>query len=384
MNEISEILKAEMAREGTISFARFMEVALYCPNFGYYERTDVSPGRKGDFYTSVSVGALFGELLGNQFEGWARGIAGCGLSIADSGTSSPTASLNKPWQIVEAGAHDGRLALDILRWMKAERGESFAALEYWILEPSIQRRQVQEKTLAEFSGKVKWFGDWNELPASGVNGVIFSNELLDAMPVHRMGWDAKKKHWFEWGVAWDGNRFVWTRHTKFQNEKFRMEDHFGVLPGELLNVFPDEFTTEICPAAVEWWRRAAQALKAGKLVAFDYGLKAEYFFMPTRKEGTLRAYYEHHQTSDVLASPGEQDITAQVNFSAIQAAGEAEGLKTGSFTAQRVFLTTIIEKNCCDNPTVKDWTPSRVRQFQTLTHPEHLGQSFQVLVQARE
>lgn len=356
MSNIGNILREEMAREGAITFACFMEVALYCPIFGYYERTDVSPGRKGDFYTSVSVGSLFGELLANQFAEWSEGTGN--------------------WQILEAGAHDGRLAADILEWLRKEQVESFARLEYWVLEPSQRRREMQEKTLVEFAGKVRWFASWNELPATGVNGVIFSNELLDAMPVHRLGWDEPKKDWFEWGVMWDGKEFVWTKMDDPQHT---------VLPAlrELLAVLPDGFTTEVCPAAVQWWHSAARALKSGKLMTIDYGLTAEQFFTPSRKDGTLRAYYQHHQSNDVLARPGEQDITAQVNFTAIQAAGEAEGLKTEAFTTQGKFLTAIIEKNCCDNPTVKDWTPSRVRQFQTLTHPEHLGQVFQVLVQER-
>src|ERR1700722_2508418 len=122
MSNIREILKEELRREGTIFFARFMEVALYCPNFGYYERLDESPGRKGDFFTSVSVGPLFGELLAAQFADW-------------------RAAANSPWQILEAGAHDGRLAGDILKWLRENAAEAFQRLEYWILEPSTLRRK---------------------------------------------------------------------------------------------------------------------------------------------------------------------------------------------------------------------------------------------------
>lgn len=302
------------------------------------------------------------------------------MRSAEYGGASVLASRPVNWQIVESGAHDGRLATDILRWMKAERAERFGALEYWILEPSQQRKAVQEKTLTEFSGKVRWFRDWNEIPASGVNGVIFSNELLDAMPVHRIGWNAKEKGWFEWGVMWANDHFHW---VKLADHSALRTPH-SALPEALLNVLPDGFTTEVCPSAIAWWQQAARALKFGNLMTADYGLKAEQFFTPERKDGTLRAYYQHHQTNDLLARPGEQDITAQVNFSAIQQAGEAEGLKTESFTTQGQFLTAVIEKNCCDNPTIKEWTSSKVRQFQTLTHPEHLGQSFRVLVQGRE
>ncbi|MDB6020501.1 MAG: hypothetical protein JWQ04_358 [Pedosphaera sp.] len=376
MSDLRDIIMAETVREGAISFARFMELALYCPNFGYYEQPDVSPGRKGDFYTSVSVGELFGELLGNWIADW---IADCGLRIADYGARGGL-------QIVEAGAHDGRLAGDVLRWLRAERRDLFGVMEYWMIEPSVSRRKMQEEMLREFAGKVRWFESWEQVPVSGVNGLIFSNELLDAMPAHRLGWDAVKKAWFEWGVTCNGNDFAWIRMPKMADLEFphsALRNPQSAIQ-ELLAVLPDGFTTEVCPAAADWWRRAAQALKAGKLMTIDYGLRAEQFFTPGRKEGTLRAYHRHHQSGDLLARPGEQDLTAQVNFSAIQAAGEAEGLKTEGLLSQRQFLTGIIEKNCCDKPTVKEWTPSRVRQFQTLTHPEHLGQLFQVLVQGRD
>src|ERR1700757_2770523 len=118
MNNLNGILREEAVRHGVIPFARFMELALYCPNFGYYERLDASPGRRGDYFTSVSVGKLFGELLAFQFADWLARLP-----------------VQRP-QVVEAGAHDGRLALDILRWIDANRPGLRDSLEYWILEPS--------------------------------------------------------------------------------------------------------------------------------------------------------------------------------------------------------------------------------------------------------
>ena len=140
-----------------------MELALYCPNSGYYERPDVSPGRGGDFFTSVSVGRLFGELLAFRFAEWLEAIPGGSR------------------QILEAGSHDGRLAADILGSLLKEGPDLFATVEYWILEPSPHRRAAQEKTLRDFAGKVRWFNSREALPASGVHGIIFSNELLDAI-----------------------------------------------------------------------------------------------------------------------------------------------------------------------------------------------------------
>lgn len=365
MSNLRGIMEEAVARQGVISFARFMELALYCPNFGYYECQDVSPGQKGDFFTSVSTGALFGELLACQFADWLDLLPG------------------KRRQILEAGAHDGRLAADILHWLQANRPDLFGSLDYWILEPSAIRRQSQEKTLhtSGLAARVKWSDSWTTLPKSGVRGIIFSNELLDALPVHRLGWDARQRKWFEWGVALHDGGFIWTRVPKSRESKIPAT-HLK-LPPALLQLLPDNFTTEVCPAAVRWWRRAARALKRGKLLTLDYGLMAEEFFAPQRKSGTLRAYHRHHQTHDVLARVGEQDITAHVNFTAIRDAGEAAGLRTESLLSQAQFFTAIVERMCAKSEAFRQWIPSRSREFQTLTHPEHLGQSFRVLVQER-
>ena len=353
------IIEDEVKLRGAMPFARFMELALYCPNIGYYECAEQSPGRKGDYFTSVSVGSLFGELLAHRFAGW--------LVALPQGKR----------QILEAGAHDGQLALDMLRRFKTHRPDVLDSLEYWILEPSVIRRQFQERTLAEFQGRVRWFDRWAALPPGGVRGVIFSNELLDAMPVHRLGWDAARGKWFEWGIALENGRFVWTKLKTIEAGV-----PVPILPNELLAVLPDGFSTEVCPAATDWWRRAAQTLREGKLLAFDYGLSAEQFFTPERRDGTLRAYHQHHATRDILERAGEQDITASVNFTAIQNAGESAGLVTETFANQAQFLTDIVGA-LANEPRFNEWFSPLTRQFQTLTHPEHLGQSFRVLVQTR-
>ena len=208
MNNLFEIIRREAAQRGVLSFARFMELALYCPVHGYYETKKDNPGRHGDFYTSVGVGELFGQLLAFQFAEW----------LEDQ--------VHSPWstvQIVEAGAHDGQLARDILTWLQSNRPELLDQIEYWIIEPSARRQEWQGETLREFVPRVRWFAGFQSLlqermchssPATchpPLRGVIFSNELLDAMPVHRLGWDAQNKKWFEWGVAVDGEKFVWAR-----------------------------------------------------------------------------------------------------------------------------------------------------------------------------
>jgi SAM-dependent MidA family methyltransferase len=375
MKTPEKIIRSEIEQQGVLSFARFMGLALYCPQTGYYERNHDNVGRAGDFITSVSTGSLFGELLAFQFAAWLEELK----------------VQNAKLKIVEAGAHDGKLAADILNWLKDFRPRLFSEMEYVILEPSPNRQRWQHERLKGFSN-VRWIEQVNDPAQPLCDGIIFSNELLDAFPVHRIGWDAKKKKWFEWGVALDGDKLVWQRmaHSHlFQSKSvayvldLRQEASADiVVPTELWEILPDGYTIEISSAADNWWRKAAKFLQRGKLLTVDYGLTAEEIFSATRTNGTLRAYHHHRVTDDLLTNPGEQDLTAHVNFSAIQKVGEEAGLKTELFSTQTKFLTQILEKTLTDK-SFGEWSGSRTRQFQALTHPEHLGRAFRVLIQSR-
>ncbi|MGH7992378.1 MAG: class I SAM-dependent methyltransferase [Limisphaerales bacterium] len=350
-----------------------MELALYCPDCGYYQTKKDNPGRHGDFFTSVSTGELFGQLLAFQFAEWLEMEIG---------------SRKSEVRIIEAGAHDGTLANDILNWLQWARPGLFNRIQYCIIEPSARRQVWQRETLEKFAPHVRWFSDFENLKFktqnSKLDGVIFSNELLDAMPVHRFGWDTAAKGWFEWGVALEAGKFVWARIQKpevgSQKSEQARTSVLCSLPSDLLAVLPDGYTVEISPAAENWWREAADILEHGRLLTIDYGLTADELFSPSRPRGTLRAYFRHHITNDILANVGEQDLTAHVNFPAIEAAGESAGLTTEGFFTQAQFLTRILDKAVKDK-SFGDWDASRTRQFQTLTHPEHLGRAFRVLVQ---
>jgi len=357
VNELAGLIRDEISLQGVIPFARFMELALYHPRLGYYEQARGRVGRAGDFYTSVSTGPLFGELLAFQFGEW--------LESLPAGNFPPC--------LVEAGAHDARLAADILPALQRQRPELFARLEYIILEPSAERRAWQAETLKPWAAKVRWEDSPRTLHPAPIHGVIFSNELLDAFSVRRHGWDAAAKAWFEWGVGWQAGQFVWVKIPDAAPP---------VRLRELEPVLPDGYVIEHSPAAEAWWRDAAGALQSGRLLAVDYGFTTEEQWSPARLRGTLRAYARHQVSDDLLASPGEQDLTAHVNFSAIQAAGEAAGLTTEAFTTQTRFLTQILAKTQASK-TFGGWDAARTRQFQTLTHPEHLGRSFRVLMQQR-
>jgi SAM-dependent MidA family methyltransferase len=370
MSSLADRLRREIARHGAISFARFMELALYSPEGGYYERHSNPIGRRGDFLTSVSAGPLFGRLLAFQFAEWfAR-------------TDSP----QPPWIILEAGAHDGQLAHDILSWLAEHRRFLFNAVEYRILEPSSRRTATQRKALQAYAAYVRWFSSWEEVPPVD-RGIIFSNELLDAFPVHRLGWDARQNRWFEWGVTQEQSGFRWVR----LDPEASSATGLGLAPGlfwpdlhpDLLAVLPDGFSTEVCPAAAAWWKQAAAALGSGCLLTIDYGFTSEEFFLPHRADGTLRAYAAHHLSPDVLARPGEQDLTAHVNFTALRRAGEEAGLQTICFASQPELLVRIAEKAWKPDAGFGPWGEKENRQFQTLVHPEHLGRGFKVLAQAR-
>jgi SAM-dependent MidA family methyltransferase len=353
---LAGLIRVEMDRAGgAVPFARFMELALYAPDLGYYENATV--GRKGDFYTSVSVGPLFGELMALQGVSWLEEV-------------------ERPvW--VEAGAHDGRFAADFLGWMRTKAPSLHARMRYRIVEPSVRRRAWQQQTLKEHGEIVEWSDS-----VEPFSGVLFGNELLDAFPVERFGWERTTGTWFRWGVQAVGSGFAWCRLPVGPIEGTPVDG----LPAELLEVLPDGYTVECSPLAEQWWRNAATALQRGRMVTLDYGYEAAERFRPERTRGTLRGFRAHRFVDDVLADPGCVDLTAHVDFGRIAEIGERAGLATELLETQRRFLTGIMAQTLKAGAGVDfgEWTPSRVRQFQTLTHPQHLGHSFRVLVQKRE
>ena len=363
-------IREEISKCGAISFARFMELALYCPETGYYETKKDNIGGDGDFITSVSTGSLFGELLAFQFAEWLTE-----LSVADPGHGGGFASASSRWAIVEAGSHDGRLAGDILAWLEANRPDLFQQIEYVIVETSARRRDWQKENLRMFAPRVRWLPGLQASARRELNGVVFCNELLDAFPVRRFGWDAAKRQWFEWGVGLAGEKFDWRRLES------PVLDMAQVCPPELERVLPDNYVMEASPAAENWWRQAAGLLAQGKLLAIDYGYSAEEMISPARTGGTLRAYRRHQVTHDLLADPGGQDLTAHVNFTALRKAGESAGLLTEALCPQPQFLTRIFQRAITTQCFAR-MDPKRLRQFHTLTHPEHLGRAFRVLVQS--
>jgi SAM-dependent MidA family methyltransferase len=367
VNALANVIYREIHEAGPIPFARFMELALYCPELGFYERFPHRIGRSGDYITSVSVGPLFGRLLAFKFARWLNEL-----------TYAPGASV-KTVYLVEAGAHDGQLARDILTWLVEHAPATLRSLHYLILEPSTKRETWQRTTLGELVQHTAWIRDWSAVPPAGIHGVIFSNELMDAFPVHRLGWDATKRSWFEYGVALQGDRLVWCRLPLTAITGSIAPE----MPDSLKATLPDGFVAEAAPGASRWWHQAAAALGRGRLVAIDYGFDHLSLLDPERPSGTLRAYRQHLQVADLLADPGEQDLTAHVNFRLLRETGESQGLSTRSLTSQARFLPRILEEIVRLKAPGFEWTRKERSQFQTLIHPDHLGERFKVLVQRR-
>jgi len=193
VSEIEQRVRQEISTQGPISFARFMELALYCPKIGYYERDSRVIGFGGDFYTSASIGPLFGQLLAAQFAFWSRSSAWQPLS----------------W--VEAGAHDGTLALAILDWLGKKQPDLLDRINYCIIEPSAPRQQWQAEKLHDYAECISWRDSIADFGAKSIRGIVFSNEFLDAFPVHRIVWDRASSRWYERGIAVEKDQFVWTR-----------------------------------------------------------------------------------------------------------------------------------------------------------------------------
>lgn len=337
-----------------------MELCLYHPVHGYYEKDQRAIGRAGDFYTSVSVGSVFGELLAWRFAQWLRELP------------APTCHL------VEAGAHDGQLALDLLSFLEKRQPDVFGKLSYVIIEPSQTRRRRQRERLAGFEKNLRWAADWQEIGPRNITGVIFSNELLDAFPIEQYGWDKDGQMWFRHGVG--------VTNGAFTRARLPTSSPSPDAPQELLAALPDGFTIERPLAAADWWRQAAGSLDRGRLVAIDYGFAESEPFSPARPHGALRAYRDHRMSESIFDDVGNQDITAHVDFSKIIDAGAQGGLITASapLQSQSRFLIETLAAIEGAPGSFPDWTPKRLRQFQTLTHPEHLGEKFKILVQHRE
>ena len=302
-----------------------MQQALYHPEHGYYSSGRCAIGRKGDYFTNVSVGPLFGQLLALQFsEIWERLGKMNGFSI------------------VEQGAHDGQFAGDVLEFVQKHMPEFCDALRYRIIEPFPISEERQRRMLEAFGDKV----EWRESPEP-FTGVHFSNELLDAMPVRLISDGTEKL------VGFEGDKFVFIEQPV---EK-----------------------TMFNQAALEFIDQIAANLHRGYAIATDYG------FLDEKHNRGVEVRVRHRNLDSPFEQIGDSDITMSVHWRSIVERAKANGLSLAGFTDQHHFLTGIISKFDSGDRGQSILAESRKakRELQTLLHPEMLGRAFQVLTLAK-
>jgi SAM-dependent MidA family methyltransferase len=342
-------------REGLISFRDFMAMCLYEPSLGYYIGERVILGREGDYLTSPEVSPVFGAMLGRQLrEMW-------------EALGRPS-----PFDLVEAGAGSGALARDILAWAQRAAPGLFDAARYTIVEISEPLRVRQRNRLeAEgLAGKVRWS---DSIPA-GVIGCVFSNELLDAMPVHRVVVEGGVVR--EVFVTWDRRRFT-EELRDAPTEVIAYFDAIGVQPAEGARA-------EVNLAALDWMREAAQYLERGFLLTIDYGYEAAELYAPWRTDGTLLCFYRHNPSADPYARIGRQDMTSHIDLTSVRSAGEESGLTTLGVVTQSQFLANLGIGEAMQAPEGGDLEEyfARRRAVTELLDPGGLGR-IRVLIQAK-
>jgi len=359
---LAQRLRTQIRVHGAMPFDRFMQACLYDPESGYYTSGSSGPGRAGDFYTSVSVGPLFGRLLGDAF-------AAC----------RPACQTGDCWDLVEQGAHGGDLCADILNHLRQTEPEAYGGCRYWIVEPSpvLQERQLKKISTMDHADRVRWVASLDEIAPGSLSGIFFSNELLDSFPVSRVTF--RVEGWQEGLVELDdADRFVWGERACSDGQRDRIRA-LGLpeIPG---------YTAELSPLAEQWMGAVARVLRHGFVFTIDYGGLSAELYDVEKSGGTLRAYRQHRQDSDVLQLPGSQDLTAHVNFTSLIETGQALGLRRLEFTDQHHFLVRLgtlgffkeLEQTAASGG-LSPWLSA----YKTLMHPESMGALFKVLVQGR-
>ncbi len=353
---LSEILSARIRNTGPIPFAEFMRECLYHPDHGYYSRANAH--RFGDYYTSVDVHPIFGRLLARQLaEMW-------------EALGSP-----RPFVAVEAGAGIGRLAGQILDFSVIALPAFYEALEYVAVESSPSRRNEHAAHLARHVAARK-VSSSGEMPSAIPAGCIFSNELLDALPAHRVV--VQRGVLREIYVGLEAGGF-----TELLEEPSApaLEDYFRALG----IVLEEGQQAEVCLDACKWIENAGRALERGFVMTIDYGHEAKVLYSEHHNRGTMLAYRDHAVSENLLDRPGEQDLTAHVNFSALDLWGQRAGLVRTGLVTQSQFLVALGRANEFADlyePGRSEVDKLRGRLLlKNLIHPGGLGEKFQVLVQ---
>lgn len=355
MRTLFDIIKEEIRESGPISFRRFVELSLFHPQHGYYSSGKARIGKKGDFYTSPSVHRSFGETI-------SRFLAEASLLLE-----------GEKFTIVEFGASNGQLAFDILGALRENHPDLYARTDYVISEISSVARQAAKKTLEGHRERVRWTDDLRKIERDGFCGVVIANEFLDSLPFHRL-----KLHGGETREV-----FLSLRDGEIE-EVLRDPETEGLY--EFSKRYLDEYVqgeeAEACLLAGKWLAEVGAALQKGFILSIDYGSLAPELYSPGRRKGTYRCFYRHELSSNPYIRVGEQDITADVNFSELIRIGDTLGLSTIKYATQGQFLVDwgILEIfKTYDKPQNQG---DRLAA-KTLFMPEFMGRRFKVLLQSK-
>jgi len=353
---LREKIGQEIRQNGPIRFSRFLALCLYDPELGYYSRHEEQFGKAGDFYTSSDVHAVFGRLLARQFEEMWR-------------------ALGSPEQIelLELGPGRGLFAQDVLDWLEKKFPDFFRAVQYTLVESSPALRQRLQKNLSRYieSGKSRLsaVGPLQRVSAPEMPTIVFANEFFDALPVEIVGSQGELRIGFESG------RFieVWGPASALELEFL---DRYSVHPeaGERV---------EVPLVAQQYMAAVAKLVQHGFVILIDYGY-SRHEQLAGRHRGTIMTYRQHSTGTSPYEAPGEQDITAYVNFSALAGAAGERGMVVEKLLTQSQFLMGIGEFNQFADAFEECELPQeRVKvalQLKHLLTPAGMGESFQVLI----
>lgn len=327
-------------------------MALYDPEFGYYNTQTRKIGREGDFYTSSYLHPVFGGIIGRQIsEMWNL--------------------MGRPdhFQLVEMGAGAGYFCKDLLDSLK--NTDFMSALQYTIIEQSPAMRENQQSLLKEFSGKVEWICELREI--TGITGCIFTNELLDAFPVHLVRMEDGLKELY---LDFDEKNGFFERTGNLSNED--IAHYFSYFSIEITKGYTTEVNLRIKP----WLNQINEALEKGFILTIDYGYPSWDYYSEDRNRGTLLCYHKHRTNENPYMNIGEQDITAHVNFSSVKKWGEEIGIKTAGYCGQGAFMVSLgIDEDMKKIAENSDDFLFEIAKIKKLILPQGMGESHKVMIQ---
>ena len=349
--ELEEIIKKEIMEKGPITFERFMGMALYYPELGYYCAPDTEIGRKGDFYTSPHLHPIFGMVLAKQLdECWTL-------------LGRPEAFI-----VVEQGAGKGYLANDILDYLKGR--DIFNCLQYMIIEINPYIKQSQQRLLKEYGEKITWAEDIEKIEQ--FTGCLLSNELLDALPVHLVHMDRDLKEIY---VGLENNDFKEVLDDPSTDNIEGYIEEFAISLG-------NGYRTEINLRIRDWLSTVAEKLLNGFVISIDYGYSAREYYGEDRSVGTLMCYFRHQVNEDPFKNVGKQDMTAHVNFSSVKKWGDDAGLRSVGYAGQGIYMVSMgLDEIITERYLNSDDYQFEVARIKGLIMPGGLGESHKVMVQ---